>query len=92
MLVDLPQIKTKNLAMIETDRTQNTMTIGKLVTSFPIEDVNTWPLKSKKLALQAIEKYGLPDILGFEVLIWRRKNFAIVIDKNQGLLDTYISD
>ena len=78
--------------MMNSNKTRNEMTIGKLVTSFPIEDVNTWPLKSKKLALQAIEKYGLPDILGFEVLIWRRKNFVIVIDKNKGLLDTSIAD
>ncbi|HEX8562615.1 MAG TPA: hypothetical protein VF676_06520 [Flavobacterium sp.] len=62
------------------------MTIGYLATAITAEDVQTWPDHSRNAALEMISKYGLPDVMSSEVMIWKREADPLVVEKNIGLI------
>lgn len=62
------------------------MTIGQMVTAIPVDELKTWPDQSRNAALESLAKYGLPDVVGSEVLIWKNGSNPIVVEKNNGFM------
>ena len=62
------------------------VTIGFFNTAITPKDLNYWPEHSRNAAKEMIDKYGRPDVMGSEVLVWHNGNEPLVIDKHHGIM------